>query len=229
MDGGVTILHEDAACLVVLKPAGLATQSPRGFDSLERRVRELLASRAPGEPVYLGVPHRLDRPVSGPVLLAKTRRAARKLSRQFERRQVGKIYWACVAGAVEPDAEDWIDFVRKLPGEPRAEIVPETHADAQRAVLHYHALAQSQRGTLLEIELETGRMHQIRLQAAARGHPVLGDVLYGSQIPFGPPPVEERERIIALHGRSLSFVHPDTQEPLLIEVPLPETWRELAL
>lgn len=227
MDGGVTILHEDAACLVVLKPAGLATQSPRGFDSLERRVRELLGGRSPGEPIYLGLPHRLDRPVSGPVLLAKTRRAARKLSQQFERRHVRKIYWACVEGVVEPAAGDWIDFVRKVPGEPRAEIVPESHLGAQQAVLHYRTLQQSQSGTLLEIELETGRMHQIRLQAAVRGHPVLGDVLYGSQIPFGPPPVEERERIIALHGHSLSFVRPDTHEPLTIETPLPEDWRML--
>jgi len=250
-EGGVAILHEDAACLVLLKPAGLATQSPRGFDSLERRVHELLSNRSPAEPICLGLPHRLDRPVSGPLLLAKTRRAARKLSRQFERRRIRKIYWAGVGGIVEPANGDWIDFVRKVPDEPRAEIVAPEHPDAQQAVLHYRTLgaigtadltlshpsplpegegtAQGQIGTLLEIELETGRMHQIRVQAAARGHPVIGDVLYGSPLPFGPPPVEERQRLIALHGRSLSFFHPDTQQPLTVDASLPEAWRQLGL
>src|ERR1700757_4880222 len=95
------ILFEDSSLLAVNKPAGLSTQLPPRIDSLERRVRERLAQQAadrgdPNAETYLGLPHRLDRPVSGVILFAKTRRAARLISRQFERRQVKKVYWACV-------------------------------------------------------------------------------------------------------------------------------------
>src|SRR5882724_6090698 len=101
------ILFEDSSCLAVLKPAGLSTQAPRAIDSLERRVRDWLTEQAgsggaAAGDIYLGIPHRLDRPVSGVILFAKTRRAARVISRQFERRQVRKLYWTCVEGAVEP-------------------------------------------------------------------------------------------------------------------------------
>ena len=125
------ILHEDEACLAALKPAGLSTQAPRSHDSLELRVRELLRSRAEEEgrimiEIYLGLPHRLDRPVSGAILFAKTRRAARVVSRQFERRQVRKIYWAIVEGAVNPPEGTWIDCLRKVPGQPRAKSSPPT-------------------------------------------------------------------------------------------------------
>jgi 23S rRNA pseudouridine1911/1915/1917 synthase len=237
------ILYEDDACLVAFKPAGLATQAPREFDSLERQVRAMLERRAAAKsraaeptgarPVYLGLPHRLDRAVSGVIVLAKTRRAARKLSRQFERREVRKIYWACVAGAVEPASGTWTDSLRKVPDEPRAEIVAADHPDAQIAVLHYRTLGDitqhASAGTLLEIELETGRMHQIRLQATARGHAVWGDAMYGSQIPFGPPTDDPRQRIIAVHARSLEFKHPDSGEQLSITAPLPDEWQNLGL
>ncbi len=179
------ILHEDDACLAVLKPAGLPTQAPRSHDSLELRVRDLLRRRADeaGQAtveIYLGLPHRLDRPVSGAILFAKTRRAARVISRQFERRQVRKIYWAVVEGTVEPAEGTWIDHLRKVPNEPRAEVVAADAPDAQQSVLHYRTLGaipldSNSPGTWLEIELETGRMHQVRIQAASHGHPLLGD------------------------------------------------------
>lgn len=233
MNSGLEILYEDAICLAILKPAALATQTPRGIDSLELRVRQLLADRATaagqtGE-LYLGLPHRLDRAVSGVVLLAKTRRAARLLSRQFERRQVRKIYWACVEGHVEPIESTWIDFMRKIPDQPRSEFVAPAAEGVQRAVLKYRVPGTTSHGSWLEIELQTGRMHQIRLQAASRGHPVLGDAMYGSQIAFGPTPVDERERQIALHGRELSFTQPDTREPITVVAPLPPSWSALNL
>jgi 23S rRNA pseudouridine1911/1915/1917 synthase len=195
-----------------------------------------------GSEVYLGLPHRLDRAVSGVVLLAKTRRAARTISRQFERRQVRKIYWACVEGTVvertaaerntEPAAlarETWTDFVRKIPDQSRGEIVSPDHPGAQQAVLHYRVLGATRHGSWLEIELETGRMHQIRLQAAARGHPVLGDALYGSRVAFGPMSADERAREIALHARDLRFVQPDTHAEITVVAPRPPAWSELGL
>jgi 23S rRNA pseudouridine1911/1915/1917 synthase len=227
------ILYEDDLCVAVLKPARLATQAPRGIDSLEFRVRAALDFRAAtagqGDDVYLGVPHRLDRAVSGVVLLAKTRRAARTISRQFARRQVRKIYWACFEGVVEPSQGTWIDFLRKVPDQPRVEIVSPEQPGAQQAVLHYRVRGATRHGSWLEIELETGRMHQIRLQAAARGHPVIGDALYGSRIEFGPRLAEEREREIALLAREISFVQPDTHAQITVVAPCPRQLCELGL
>jgi RluA family pseudouridine synthase len=227
---GFEILLEDDAVLAVAKPTGIATQAPPGIDSLEVRIRNYLAAdgRLPGD-VYLGIPHRLDRPVSGAILFAKTRRAARQLSRQFERRRVKKLYWACVERAVEPADGTWIDYLHKVHGQPIAEVVDASHPDAQEAILHYRTLGHHQAGSWLEIELETGRTHQIRIQAASRGHPVLGDVAYGSRIAFGPQHDDQRQRVIALLARSITFFHPTTKQPLSIEALPGDTWRALTL
>jgi RluA family pseudouridine synthase len=227
IETSVEILYQSAACLVLMKPAGVATQAPPQFDSLERRLRAWLG-RLPSahDRVYLGVPHRLDRPVSGAIVFALRRRAAFKLSRQFERREIGKVYWACVEGVVEPAEGTWTDTMRKVYGHPRAEVVSADHPEAQTAVLHYRTLGRSSFGSLLEIDLETGRTHQIRVQASSRGHPVLGDPLYGSSVPFGTQHEDERLRAIALHARSLSFVDPAGKEPVTVVTPLPRAWQE---
>ncbi|HEX5443443.1 MAG TPA: RluA family pseudouridine synthase, partial [Pirellulales bacterium] len=213
----IELLYESGACLVVRKPAGLATQAPAQFDSLEKRIRAWLAQREPrAEYVYLAVPHRLDRPVSGAMLFATRRRAAFKISRQFERREIKKIYWACVEGRVEPSEGTWTDHLRKIYGHPRAEVVDPEAAGAQLAVLRYRTLGMTPWGSWLEIELETGRTHQIRVQAASRGHAVLGDAFYGGSAPFGPQHHDERLRAIALHGRSLEFTHPHTGQRVTV-------------
>ena len=225
---GFEILHESDACLVVGKPPGLLTQAPPGIDSLEIRVKDYLRGRddEPG-PIYLGVPHRIDRPASGAIVFGKTRRATRKLSQQFERRTVKKVYWACVEGDVAPASGTWRDYLRKVPGEARAEVLEAHHPDAQVAVLGYRTLGDGPWGTWLEIELETGRTHQIRVQTASRGHPVLGDSQYGSSFPFGPQHEDERLRAIALHARSLSFQHPKTREAIRVTASLPAEWLAL--
>ncbi len=216
--------------LVVLKPAGLATQAPRAFDSLERRIKAFLKERdAKHGRVYLGVPHRLDRPVSGAMVFAKHSRAARRLSRQFERREVRKIYWMCVSGEVAPPCGIWTDWLRKVPGEVRAEVVEPNHPDRQRAILHYRTLGVAGFVTWLEIELQTGRMHQVRIQAASRGWPVLGDAVYGSQVPFGPATDDVRARQIALHGRSLSFRHPMSGEKVHVTADADSAWHALGV
>ena len=229
-DPPVEILYQSATCLVVQKPAGLATQAPPQFDSLERRLRAWLAACHPELPfIYLGVPHRLDRPVSGAIVFATRRRAAFKLSQQFERRQVRKLYWACLEQEVDPPEGAWTDHIRKVYGHPRAEIVAPDCAGAQLAQLRYRTMGRTSWGSWLEIELETGRTHQIRLQAASRGNPVLGDAFYGSHVPFGVQHADERLRAIALHARSLSFIDPATKAPVTIEAPLPYDWRPLLL
>lgn len=224
-DFGFTILYEDGPCLVVCKPPGVATQAPPGIDSLEVRIKALLQARSPSpHDVYLAVPHRLDRPASGAMIFATRRRAAQKISKQFEHRTIKKLYWAWVEGRVEPPADTWQDFVRKVYGRPLAEVVPADHPEARTAVLHYRTLGSTATATLLEIELETGRTHQIRLQSASRGHPVLGDFQYGSTTPFGPACDDERLRAIALHARSIEFEHPTSKQRVSIDAPVPDFW-----
>ena len=225
----LTILYEDNHCLAVAKPAALLTQGvPAGIPTLEAQAKAYLKERyhKPGT-VYLGIPHRLDRPVSGVVLFARNTKAARRLAEQFQQRQVAKVYWAAVEGEVTPAEGRWEDWLLKFPEEARAERVAADTPGARHAVLRYRRLGAAEGCTLLEIQPETGRMHQIRVQAAARGWPVRGDVLYGSRLPFGPPAATPRDRVIALHARSLTFLHPIRFEPICVTAPLPETWRDL--
>ena len=232
------ILLEDGPLLAINKPAGLLTQAPPGIDSLEHRVKDFLTVRdgKPGR-CYLGVPHRLDRPVSGVILFAKHVRAAKRLSEQFEARMVEKTYWAAVSGqpgdkAGTCDAGTWVDYMKKVKNQPLAVIAKPIDPEAREAVLHYRVLQRFdlQRfgcGSWLEVRLETGRMHQIRLQAGSRGFPILGDAQYGSSVPFGEQFDDPRLRGIALHARSIHFLHPMTRQPLTLEAPLPPAWCDL--
>lgn len=223
------ILFEDNHCLAVAKPAPLLTQGvPPGIPTLEAMVKAYLKERyhKPGN-VYLGIPHRLDRPVSGVVLFARNTKAAQRLAEQFQLRQVTKVYWAAVEGEVRPEEGTWEDWLLKLPEQSRAERVEAGTPGARRAVLQYRRLESRPGITLLEIRPETGRMHQIRVQAACRGWPIQGDVLYGSRMSFGPPATLPRDRVIALHARSLTFLHPIHYEPIAVTAPLPETWQAL--
>ena len=142
-DPGVQLLYEDGPCLVVLKPAGLLTQAPPGIDSLEVRVKTFLKERE-GKTgnIYLTPVHRLDRPVSGAMLLARNVRAAQRLSKQFQRREVRKTYWALVEGIVDPAEGTWRDTLWKIHGQPRSQVVPADHPGGQPAVLHYRTLGQ---------------------------------------------------------------------------------------
>jgi len=224
------LLYESGPVYVVLKPAGLLTQAPPGIDSMELRVRNWIKAREQKTGnIYLGVPHRIDRPVSGALVFARHVRAARRISEQFEDRLVRKTYWACVAGLVEPAEGTWEDYLLKVQGEPRATVVDAGHPDARLARLHYRTLGQTPWGSWLEIELETGRTHQIRIQAASRGFPVLGDSMYASRQAFGVQHEDERLRAIALHGRTIEFRHPMNREPVQVVAPLSGAWRWLEL
>ncbi len=228
---GFGILFEDDSILVVNKPAGITTQAPRAFESLESRIRLYLATAdgCPPEDLYLGIPHRLDRPVTGVIVFAKTRQAARHLSKQIERRRVRKVYWSCVERVVEPLEGTWTDYLHKFHGQPKTAVVEATHPQGLEAILHYRTLGFHQAGSWLEIELETGRTHQIRVQSSSRGHPVMGDEAYGAQLTFGPREVDERLRRIALHARSLTFHHPKSKQLMMIEAPPTDAWADLAL
>jgi 23S rRNA pseudouridine1911/1915/1917 synthase len=231
MSEPLVILYEDNHCLAVAKPAALLTQGvPPGIPTLEAMVKAYLKERynKPGN-VYLGIPHRLDRPVSGVVLFARSSKAAARLAEQFHERQVRKIYWAIVEGDVQPAEGTWDDWLLKIKEEARTEVVTPETSGARQAQLHYKRLQAIPEGTLLEIEPATGRMHQIRVQAAARGWPVRGDVLYGTKRTFGPPAELPRDRAIALHARSLTFLHPIRYEPITVTAPLPVSWSEIGI
>jgi len=163
------------------------------------------------------------------MVFAKTHRAARNLARQFERRRVGKLYWACVEGIVEPADGTWNDYLCKVYGQPRTMVVGASHSGAQAAVLRYRTIGRHRHGSWLEVELETGRTHQVRVQAASRGYPILGDAHYGSSIPFGPQWDDPRLRSIALHARRLTVAHPLSREAITLIAPLEASWSDANL
>src|SRR5437899_6107646 len=141
MSEPLVVLYEDNHCLAVAKPAPLLTQGPPGVPSLEAQVKAYLKERYhKAGNVYLGVPHRLDRPVSGVVLFARNTKAARRLAEQFARRQVRKVYWAAVEGDVQPAEATWEDWLLKVQDESRAERVTAETPNARLARLRYRRL-----------------------------------------------------------------------------------------
>ena len=219
------ILFEDHHLIAVNKPAPLLTQAPEGIPNLESSVKAYIkftCDKPAG--VYLGVPHRLDRPVSGVIVFARNTKAAQRVHAQFEAHLVRKVYWACVDGDVTPETGAWEDWLKKIPDEARVERSSQGEFGAKQATLDYRALQRLEGGTLLELSPQTGRMHQLRVQTAWRGHPIWGDSLYGSARDFGPTTDDSRERLIALHARQLTLQHPFTKETLTFTAPLPEYW-----
>ena len=220
------ILYEDYHLLAVNKPAPMLTQAPPAVPSLEAAVKAYIKDKhAKAGGVYLGIPHRLDRPVSGVVVFARNTKAARRVHAQFQERLVHKIYWAAVEGEVTPESGTWEDWVRKVAAEARTVRAVEGEPGAKLAVLEYRVLRRLPGGhTLVEFAPRTGRMHQLRVQAAWRGHPVFGDAAYDSPRAFGPPAELPRDRVVALHARRLTLAHPTTKLPLTLEAPLPGYW-----
>ncbi|MFO0935732.1 MAG: RluA family pseudouridine synthase [Gemmataceae bacterium] len=224
----LAVLFEDHHLIAVNKPAPLLTQAPAGIPSLEEQVKSYIKVKyAKPAGVYLGVPHRLDRPVSGAVLFARNTKAAQRVHLQFHDRTVEKVYWALLEGWVEDESARWADLIRKVDGESRVVRGEPGDPESRQAVLTSRVLQRFEnRTTLVELNPETGRMHQLRVQSAWRGHPVLGDVAYGSTVSFGPtgPSDDPRERVIALHARRLEVDHPFTKERLRFTAPLPSYW-----
>lgn len=217
----LTILYEDNHCLAVDKPARLltmgdATGEPTLLDAAKAYVKRKYDK--PGA-VFLGVVHRLDRPVSGVVLFARTSKAAARLSEQFRERSVEKVYRAIVAGT-PPEREAVLqDWLWKDPGRNVTQVVREGTPGAQQAALAVKRLRTAGGRSLVEVRPVTGRSHQIRVQLASRGWPILGDGKYGS--------TERLDGAIALHAASLTFRHPTKGEPVTVRVDEPEGWAGL--
>jgi len=230
MPAALEILYEDNHCLAVNKSAPLLTQAPPGIPSLEALAKQYLKERySKTGKVYLGVPHRLDRPVTGVLLFARTTKAAGRLAEQFHERHIAKTYWGAVEGLLASAEGTWEDWLRKVPEEARTEAAAPGSPGAQLARLQYRVLGDCRNGVVVEFIPQTGRMHQIRAQAALRGWPIQGDALYGAKTPFGPPADLRREQRIALHARTLTFLHPIRYERITLTAPLPAAWKDLGL
>ena len=160
-------------------------------------------------------------------MFARNTKAAQRIHKQFQEHTTRKVYWAVVEGDVTPDTGVWEDWVRKIADEARTVKAAEGEPGAKLAMLEYRVLRRLDGRTLVELEPLTGRMHQLRVQAAWRGYPVLGDTTYGSVVPFGPPAELPRDKVIALHARRLTIFHPSTKAPLILEAPLPAYWEPI--
>jgi 23S rRNA pseudouridine1911/1915/1917 synthase len=220
-------LFEDNHCLAVNKPAGLLSQADHsGEPSLLDLVRQDLKTRyrKPGN-VYVGLLHRLDRPTSGVVLLAKTSKAASRLSAQFRSGRISKLYWAIVEGAVAEPAGQWVDHLQKDRRLNRVDIVEEGNELARTARVDFEVLERWGRYTKVALRPTTGRSHQLRAQLASRGLPILGDRKYGSKKSLR---AEDGRFRIALHARQLTFMHPTLREAISVEAPVPADWPELS-
>lgn len=216
------VLYEDNHLLAVSKPVGLPTMGVAADrPSLLTVAKAYLKERyeKPGE-VYLGTVSRLDAPVSGVVLFARTSKAAARLTEQFREREVEKTYWAIVSGRPSPPAGLCVDWLMHDERHRRVHVVAPRSAGAQEARLRYRTLEHAGSHTLLEILLETGRKHQIRVQLARLGHPIVGDIKYGSRESFAAG--------IALHARRLACEHPVKKSRIEIEAPLPRSWQAYA-
>ncbi len=212
------VLYEDNHLLVVDKPPALVTMgAPAGTTSLIEQARDYIKRKynKPGK-VYLGIVSRLDAPVSGVLVIARTSKAASRLTEQFRQRAVVKKYWALVEEVPQPAEGHWIDWLVHHDRHRKVLAVEAERAGARRAELSYRLLDPVGRYQCLEVQLQTGRKHQIRVQLSARGLPIVGDRKYDSLQSF---PVG-----IALHSCQLEFSHPVGDEWLQFQVPPPASW-----
>ncbi|WNJ21019.1 RluA family pseudouridine synthase [Pontibacter sp. G13] len=211
------VLFEDNHLLIVNKPFGMLSQGDdTGDDSVVEWAKAYIKEKynKPGN-VYLGLIHRLDRPAGGALVLARTSKAAARVSKQFQGKEVQKIYHIVTEGVPKPAAGTLSHHIRKLPNKNIVRAHPKPVDGAKPAKLEYRVLSVNQGKALVEIRLITGRRHQIRAQMATKGTPVLGDVKYGAS-GFLP------DQDIALLAREVSLVHPTQKEPLTVTAPWPD-------
>ena len=173
--------------------------------------------------VFLNAVHRIDRPVSGVVVFARTSKALARLNEQFRSKEIKKTYWAIVKNRPEIEAATLENYIRRDAKKNKSFVCQKDSKDAKLARLSYKLIASSENYNLLEIDLHTGRHHQIRCQLAHIGCPIKGDLKYGAER-------SNKDGGISLHARSVEFIHPVTKEPIKITAPVPEDnlWKALA-
>lgn len=218
------VIYEDNHLIAVNKTCREIVQGDKtGDQPLSEMLKAWLKKKyaKPGN-VFIGVAHRLDRPVSGVVLFAKTSKALARLNTMFRDGKVKKTYWAIVKNRPPKDEDEVVNWLVRNENQNKSFAFDTERPGAKKAILHYRLAAASDRYFLLEIDLKTGRHHQIRCQLAHLGCPIRGDLKYGY-------PRSNRDGGISLHARSASFVHPVSQLPVQIVAPVPDDplWRAL--
>ena len=211
------ILYEDNHVIVVNKLPSELTQGDKTGDAiLPDLIKSYLKEKyqKPGN-VFLGVVHRLDRPTSGALVFARTSKAHERLNAQFRDKETNKVYWAIVGQKPTKASGSLVHYLKKNEAQNKSYVVAETAPGAKKATLHYQQIATSERYFLLEIQLETGRHHQIRCQLANMGCIIKGDLKYGDKR-------SNPDGSICLHARTLSFEHPTTKERIEVTAPLPK-------
>jgi len=213
----LSVLYEDNHLIAINKNVSDIVQGDKTGDKpITEKVKDYLKKKYHKKGnVYIGLPHRLDRPVSGIVLLAKTSKALVRLNKMFQAKDVKKIYWAIVKGIPEKEQDGLENFLIRNPKQNKSYISNERKKNAKKAILFYKKIAQSDRYSLLEITLKTGRHHQIRAQLAHIGFPIKGDLKYGYDR-------SNPDKGISLHARKLSFLHPVKNEIVEIIAPTPK-------
>ena len=220
------ILYEDNHIIVVNKHAGDAVQpDPTGCPALENEIKEFLKVRDGKEGnVFLGVVHRIDRPVSGAVLFAKTSKALVRLNEMLRNGEMHKTYWAITEEMPRPEEGELRHWIARDGRTNRSHIYNSPKGDAKEARLRYRLLCRSDRYSLVEVDLLTGRHHQIRAQLSKIGCPIKGDLKYGAKR-------SNPDGGISLHSRTIEFLHPVRKEMLSVTAPVPygdNLWRYFA-
>lgn len=217
------IIYEDNHLLVINKKVGQLVQGDKtGDESLLESIKNFIKIRdnKPGN-VFLGLVHRIDRPTSGLVIYAKTSKALSRLTQMVKNREIKKTYWAVVAKEMIPQTQRLVHYLKKNEKNNKAIVFTKPTEGAKEAILTYNIIKALDNYLLLEIDLETGRHHQIRAQLSKAGASIKGDLKYGS-------PRSNPDGGISLHARKLEFIHPVTKEEIIITAPVPENdsvWR----
>lgn len=213
----MTVVYEDNHIVVVNKTSSEIVQGDKTGDTpLSEMVKQYLKEKynKPGN-VFIGVTHRLDRPVSGLVVFAKTSKALPRLNEMFRNGEVKKTYWAIVKECPKETEGELVHYLVRNEKQNKSYAYDKEVKNSKKAVLHYKLIGHSQNYYLLEVDLKTGRHHQIRCQLAKMGCPIKGDLKYGS-------PRSNPNGSICLHARTVQFVHPVSKEMIRLTAPVPE-------
>lgn len=213
----IEILFEDNHIIVINKKTGDLVQGDKtGDPPLSDILKEYIKVKynKPGN-VYLGVVHRLDRPTTGIVIFAKTSKALERLNKMLREKTINKTYWAVVKNIPSKSSDTLINYLRKNPKNNKATVFNKETDDTKKAILHYKTIKSLDNYHLLEIDLETGRHHQIRAQLSNINCPIKGDLKYGFDR-------SNKDAGIHLHARKINFIHPVSKEPIEIIAPTPK-------
>jgi 23S rRNA pseudouridine1911/1915/1917 synthase len=211
------ILFEDNHIIIVNKRAGDISQGDKTGDKpLSDVVKEYIKEKynKVGN-VFLGVVHRLDRPTSGVIIFARTSKSLERLNKMLRDKEIRKTYWAIVKDHPKKEKDTLINYLKKNPKNNKSAVYLKEIKDSKKAILHYKALKKLDNYSLLEIDLETGRHHQIRAQLAYIGLPIKGDLKYGFNR-------SNKDGSIHLHARKIKFIHPITKNEIVIIAPTPD-------